>query len=227
MTRGLLMAVTATLGPALISSGLWAAGLCKVTVPLDSRNARLAESNLGDLVADGARAALNADLALLPASQLREEVIPAGELAEQALEAALLYPDENVVLVETTGEKLKAALELGLSALSQPNPQPSPAFLQVSGLTVEFRSAKPAGARVESVKVGNEPLAPGKTYRVAVPSSLAKGGMGYFRVFDGLKPKQTGPSLSQAVVNYARASRVVAITAGQRLRDLSTPAPKG
>jgi 2',3'-cyclic-nucleotide 2'-phosphodiesterase (5'-nucleotidase family) len=222
MARGLLIAVTATLGAALISSGLWAAGLCKVTVALDSRNARVSESNLGDLVADGARAALNADLALLPASQLRSEVIPAGELTAQALEAALLYPDEKVVLVEIPGEKLKAALELSLSAL----PQPSPAFLQVSGITVAFRSASAGGALVESVKVGNESLAPGKSYRVALPSSLAKGGVGYFRVFDGLKPKQTGPSLSQAVVNYARASRVVAITAGQRLRDLSAPEPK-
>jgi 5'-nucleotidase/UDP-sugar diphosphatase len=144
-------------------------------------------------------------------------------VTQEALEAILLYPDEHVVLVEVSGEKLLAALELGLSAL----PQPSPAFLQISRVAVVFRSAGQPGARVESVKVGNEPLVPGKIYRAAVPSSLAKGAMGYFRVFDGLQAKQTGPALSQALTDYARATRVVTITAGQRLRDLSAPATKG
>jgi len=209
---GLVLAVTC--GPA------WGAGLAKLVAPLDGRTARVAESSLGDLVADGARAAVNAELALVQANLLRPELIPIGELSQEAIEQALSYPDERVVLVELSGEKIRAALERSLSVL----PQPSTAFLQVSGLAVTFRSANPAGGRVDSVKVGNEPLAPRKVYRVALPISLAKGALGYFRIFDSVPPKQTGPSLSAAVADYARAARQINITPGQRLRDLSQPA---
>jgi hypothetical protein len=73
------------------------------------------------------------------------------------------------------------------------------------------------------VKVGADPLSPAKSYRVALSLSLAKGALGYFRVFDGIKPKQTGPALSAAVADYARSAKVLTITPGQRLRDLSPP----
>lgn len=171
-----LIAVAAALGVLLLAGGLWAAALCKLTTPLDSKGSRIAESGVGDLVADAARAVktMPADLALIPASQIRMgEPIPAGDLTQQDLDAALLYPDEQVVLVEIEGKKLLAVLGLSLSALRQP----SPAFLQISGLTVTFNSDNPPEARVQSVKLGNEPLVPTRTYRVAVPTSLAKGAM--------------------------------------------------
>jgi hypothetical protein len=75
------------------------------------------------------------------------------------------------------------------------------------------------------VAVGKEALADGKIYRVAMPSSLAKGALGYWRIFDGLKVKQTGPSLKQALIDYTNASPVIDITPGERLRDLSQEPP--
>jgi hypothetical protein len=53
--------------------------------------------------------------------------------------------------------------------------------------------------------------------------SLAKGTLGYFRVFNGVKVKQTGVSLGQALGDYVRTSKVISIAAGQRLRDVSPP----
>jgi 2',3'-cyclic-nucleotide 2'-phosphodiesterase (5'-nucleotidase family) len=204
----------------LFASGAYAAG-CKVTVPLDGGTARAGESTLGDLVADAIRAALRADLALVQAGQLRADTIPVGEFDEECTQKALMYPEEPVVLTEVPGRKIQEALARGLSAL----PQPNPGLLQVSGLVVVYRSESPPEQRLVSVKVGGEPLSADKTYLVAMPSSLAKGAMGYFRIFDGLKikPNTPSPTLRAAVIAYARARKTISITVGQRLQDLSKP----
>ena len=124
-------------------------------VPLSAENVKEAECPLGDLAADAARAAMQEDpmqevLALVQASQFRQAVIPEGNLTREALTGVLLYPDEEIVLVRISGEQLQSALERGLSML----PKPSTAFLQVSGITVTFRSDAPAGQRVDQIKVG-------------------------------------------------------------------------
>ena len=205
-----------------MAAGLaWGEVIGRSLVALDGREGRLKECTLGDLAADAARAAVKADVALVQAGQLREAVIPAGDLERETVRSALLYPDEQVVLVEITGQKIRAALERGLSVL----PQQSSAFLQVSGLQVNFRSRKAAGQRVEAITVGNKPLVSEKTYRVAMPASLAKGALGYFRIFNGLKVKQTGPALSQGVWDHVGASRAINLSVGERLRDLSQPPP--
>ena len=190
----------------------------KTTLALDARQARVSECSLGDLVADAARTAVGAQLALVQASQMRAQMIPAGEVTRKALTGALLYPDELIVLVELPGAQLQAALERGLSML----PKQSTAFLQVSGLSVVFRSEAEADQRVAEVRVEGESLSPSKRYRAAMPASLAKGALGYFRIFNGLKPKETGPALGEALCDYVRAMRTVSPASG-RLRDLSPP----
>ncbi len=57
----------------------------------------------------------------------------------------------------------------------------------------------------------------------AMPAALAKGALGYFRIFNGLQPKKTGPAIGEAVVEYVLAARTVAPQGG-RIRDLSRPA---
>jgi 2',3'-cyclic-nucleotide 2'-phosphodiesterase (5'-nucleotidase family) len=197
-------------------------------VPLSAEEVREAECPLGDLAADAARSAMQidaarsstqADLALVQASQFRQTVIPDGNLTREALTGALLYPDEEIVLVRISGEQLQSALERGLSML----PKPSTAFLQVSGITVTFRSDWAAGQRVTEVRVGPEVLSPGKTYRVAMPASLAKGALGYFRIFKGLKAEATGPALGDALCSFVSAQQVVPPVTEPRLRDLSKP----
>jgi len=188
-------------------------------VPLSAEKVREAECPLGDLAADAARSAMQADLALVQASQFRPAVIPAGNLTREALTGALLYPDEEIVLVRISGEQLQSALERGLSML----PKPSTAFLQVSGIAVTFRSDAAAGQRVDEIRVGPDALSPGKAYRVAMPASLAKGALGYFRIFRGLKPEATGPALGDALCSFVSAQQAVPPVTEPRLRDLSKP----
>jgi 2',3'-cyclic-nucleotide 2'-phosphodiesterase (5'-nucleotidase family) len=208
MTRiGVGTAVVAAFAVALLSPGAWCEEVIgKATVDLDGRQARVAESSLGSVAADAARAAVGAQLAVLQASLLRPVVLPVDEqLTRENLTAALLYPDEKIVLVEVSGEQLEAALERSVSML----PKPSRGFLQVSGLRVTFRSDVKAGHRIARVMVGSAPLAPDKTYRAAMPASLAKGALGYYRIFNGLEPKRQGPDpdpeLGQALCDYVRA----------------------
>jgi len=208
-------ALVLALGQALA----WAEVVGTATAPLDGTKARASECSLGDLVADAVRAGVDAELALVQASQFRLEAIPAGALTRQALTEALLYPDEQIVLVEVPGDKLLAALERSLSML----PNPSTAFLQVSGITVTFRSQNRLEERVTEVKVGGDQLSPTRTYQVGMPASLAKGALGYFRIFNGLEPKRTGPALGEAVCEYVRAKRAISPPPSPRLRDLTPP----
>jgi len=123
-----------------------------------------------------------------------------------------------VVLVELSGEKLLAALERSLSML----PKPSAGFLQVSGLSVTFRSEAPSEHRVVEVRLGDKTLSSENKYKVAMPSSIAKGALGYFRVFNGLEAKE-GPAIADAAADYVLAVRTISPTSG-RLRNLSPPA---
>lgn len=198
----------------------WSEEIGRTSQPLDSRQARLSESTLGDLIADAARASVNAEIALLQASQLRDTLLPAGGITREALVGSLLFPDQPVVLVEIPGAAVVKALERGLEQL----PRRSTSFLQVSGLSVSYQSAAVPGQRVTEVKVAGRVIVPERTYRVAMPDSLAKGATGYYRVFDGLKPKQVGPSLSEVLVKHVRSIASINIVPGQRLKDLS-PSP--
>jgi 5'-nucleotidase/UDP-sugar diphosphatase len=213
------LALVVVLG--VVAGGVsWAAALGKTTVALDTEGVRLRESTLGDLVADAVRAQAGADAALVQAGMFLDGSIPPGEMTSEQLRALLFAPDEPLVLVEMPGSTLQAALERGLSYL----PRRAPAFLQVSGLAVTFRSSAAATQRIESVQVGGAALSPEKTYRVAMPRSLAQGGaLGYFRIFDGLQPQQTGATLSEAVFRYVQASGTITIRPGARLQDLTPP----
>lgn len=215
--RQTALMVACLLSLALLS-GAWAAGN-KLTLPLDGSNPRVGEATLGDLVADAAREALSADIGLVHASELRPCAFPAGDLKEGQLDKALMYPEEQLVLAEMSGSTLQEALEKSFSLLSQPNP----GFLQVSGMTVTYRPDAPSGRRLVSAVVGGQPLAPGKTYLVAMPVSLAKGAMGYFRVFENLQTKQDAPALTigAALTAYLRAHPTISIPPGKRLVALA------
>jgi 5'-nucleotidase / UDP-sugar diphosphatase len=193
----------------------------KTTAPLDSQNVRMAESSLGNLLADAIAKAGGAPMALVQASQLRGASCPAGDLTREALLGMLLYPDEKVVVVDLTGAQFQAALERSLGML----PKPNTGFLQVSGLAATYKSSAPEGQRVVSVSITGQPLETAKVYRVAMPESLAKGGLGYFRIFNGLKSKDAGSTIGDALTNYVQTVKTVAPQTG-RLRDLTPPEQK-
>jgi 2',3'-cyclic-nucleotide 2'-phosphodiesterase (5'-nucleotidase family) len=188
----------------------------RLAQPLDGAKNAVAETNLGDLVADAMRAAVNADFALVQASALQPVTIPAGDLKEDDIRAMIVFADDTITVLQLGGARISDALERSLSML----PYPNKGFLQVSGLKVRFDSEAPPGSRVQSVVVAttNAPLDSAKTYRVAVPESLAKGALGYFRVFNSVPRDRSDITLSQALAQFAAANSPISLRVEGRIR---------
>ena len=152
-------------------------------------NLRSGETNLGNLLADILRAYAAADVGLINGGGIRAS-IDGGPITVE--EVMLVLPFGNqLATVELTGDQLMAVLrhDAGL-------PRPDGGFLQVSGLSMTIR-----GDEVSGVKVNGEPLASGKTYKVALPEFLLTGGNGYTMFADGRDPRFLGTTISAIVVD--------------------------
>jgi 2',3'-cyclic-nucleotide 2'-phosphodiesterase (5'-nucleotidase family) len=172
---GLLVAVAA------VVTGVVAVGTDTVaTAPISSEGVGKQETGFGDLLTDALLTSSGADIALVAAVSCKPGSIPAGPVTAAQLADLLQNPDESWAMSTLTGAQIVEALEKSLSRL----PGTNNAFLQVSGITVTFNPNAKRGSRVASVHVGATPLERSRQYRVVMPLSLAKGGSGYFTVFD-------------------------------------------
>jgi 5'-nucleotidase len=153
-------------------------------VPLDAESVHLrsGETNLGDLFADALRADAQSDVALMNGGSIRgDRVYPAGPLTRRTLVA--MHPFGNTICkISLSGRVLAQALESGVSRL----PAQAGQFPQVSGLTMTVDRSAPAGNRVRDVKVNGQPLDPNRTYTLAIPDFVLKGGDNY-SMFAGQK----------------------------------------
>jgi len=208
MRRKLLISLAVALVMLGAQAGGFAQALGRLTAPLDGAKSALAETNLGDLVADAMRAAGDADFAFIQASALQAVTVPAGDFDLGKARGMLVLPDEPIVVMRLEGARVKEALERSLALL----PYPNKGFLQVSGLKVRFDPAAPAGARTQSIipTFAQAPFDQNKTYRVAAPESLARGGLGYFRVFNSARREKTDVTLIQALTRFIAAKSPLA-----------------
>jgi 2',3'-cyclic-nucleotide 2'-phosphodiesterase (5'-nucleotidase family) len=204
--------------------GLLATAMIAVAVPvgaqttdvaLDTTAALTAECSFADLTADAIRAAANADIALVNGSVFRPKTVPAGKIEAAAVEEFLVDPAEPVAVLTLTGASIRAALERGLTLL----PLPNKGFLHVSGIQVVFDSTKPRGQRVQRIEINRVALQPERTYTVALPGALAKGGLGYFLVFNGAAYREVTPTIFDAVTSYLKAHPQIGADLSGRLRD--------
>ncbi len=151
------------------------------------------ESALGNLVADGQRAAMNADIAFITTGSLRAE-IPEGNVTWGDLYA--VQPFSSTVLSMTmTGEQVRDALERQWET-----PLP-PHNLAVSGLSYTFDERKPAGDRIVDIRVNGTLLDPNASYTAAMVDFLATGGDRYTVFTEGTNVVN-GPSDVDALVAY-------------------------
>lgn len=155
------------------------------TIELDSRKAsvRSMETAMGDLVADGIRKAVGADMAITNGGGIRgDKVYPAGtKLTRKDILTELPFGNKTVML-ELTGAQIEEALENGVSEIEKGAGR----FPQVSGLAFTVDKAKPAGDRVSDIMANGAALDPAKAYTVATNDYMAGGGDGY-KVFKGTR----------------------------------------
>lgn len=130
-------------------------------------------TSVGQSVADAIRSTTGADIALVPAG-----LVLAGSSSE--LSARMQYPTDSVAVLKLTGRQIRQGLERGVSIY----PTLNPAFLYGSGITYSFDPRAKADARLRSVRVGSAELVDGNEYTVAMPGNIAKGGLGFFTIWD-------------------------------------------
>lgn len=134
--------------------------------------------------ADVIKEVSGADGAFLPARSVSASYDPNN------LASLLQYPADDIVVVKLTGKEIRLAFERSISLF----PQPNSSFLQLAGFTVEFSAAGAPDSRVLNVTAGGAPLDENRTYAVAMPGSLGRGGMGYFKIWNKSKIERTVPS---------------------------------
>lgn len=164
------------------------------------------EPNLwAQAIADALRIQTKADAAFIAAGFFADARIEAGSAPTETIKRALQYPDDEVVILTLRGDQLKAAFERALSLA----PQRNSAFLQVSGIRVEYTPKGGADSRVTAVFVGDKPLVADREYRVATTAPLGRGALGYFRIWDKAQVTKNTQLTIDAVISSYLAGKTV------------------
>jgi 5'-nucleotidase / UDP-sugar diphosphatase len=211
------LAITGLLTLALASLSIVAAMAAgSTTGELSADRAELQETSFGDLVTDALCDKANTAIAFVGAVSFKRGTIPPGPMSVEQVAALLQTPDETWAVAELSGAQIRQALERSVSRC----PLPNGAFLQVSGLSFTYTPRAGANGRVKSILIGAAPISEGRKYEVVMPLSLAKGGSGYFQVFDesAIKVRGTG-AISQAVVDFVAAHGSVSYTGQGRIQE--------
>ncbi len=156
-------------------------------------------------IVEAMRSATGADLALLGAAFFNESAsVPSAGFSADDLIKALAHPDDEVVVLSLRGEQILQALERALELY----PQKNNAFLQISGAEVRFDPKAAAGKRVVSVNIAGGKLDPNRVYKVATTAPMARGALGYFRIWNRDQITQsTGRTLADAIRDYTKWQR--------------------
>lgn len=150
-------------------------------------------------VVEAIRQSAGTDIAWLGAAFFSDTKIEKGERSAQDLTGILQYPDDEIVILNLKGEQIKQALLRAIELY----PQRNNAFLQIAGMTVRFKPDENAQNRIASVRIGRENLDPNRTYTVATTAPLARGALGYFRIWNRDQiTRSTGVTVADAVKEY-------------------------
>jgi 5'-nucleotidase / UDP-sugar diphosphatase len=180
---------------------------------LDSRTdmVRTGETRIGNLIAEAMMEHLGAEAAITNGGGIRgNRVIAANAQITRKDVFADLPFNTFVVLVEISGADLEAALENGVSQVENKAGR----FPQVAGLRFEYDPKAPAGQRVTQVTVGNRPLDPARSYKVATNDFMANGGDGYAALTRG------------KVLTDERAAQLMATVVMTHIRQKGTVSPQ-
>lgn len=210
-SRRTFVRVAATVGALVLATAFTASvalaqTLGRATSDFSNLRPNKTETAFGRLAADALRATGKADVALINAGALRSGTLESGAIEREDLVKLLAFGEDKVVSVVLTGAQLHAALERAASVY----PTASPAFLQVAGITATFDPNGAVGSRVSRIQVGGSALQDAKTYRAAMPVSLAQGAAGYFNIWNGAQSSPTDVQLIDALGGYIRGQKEVA-----------------
>jgi 2',3'-cyclic-nucleotide 2'-phosphodiesterase (5'-nucleotidase family) len=149
-------------------------------------NPELGPHGPSQVAADALRSFAQSDGAFLVAGIVRQNY------SKDNLATLLQFPTDSIVVLGLTGTQVRLAFERSVSLY----PLANASFLQISGFEVVFDKSAPPNRRVTSVTAGGAKLDENKVYSVAMPSTLSRGAMGYFKVWDKAKVIRDFPNNS-------------------------------
>jgi 2',3'-cyclic-nucleotide 2'-phosphodiesterase (5'-nucleotidase family) len=157
------------------------------------------EYALGQLIADAQRAAGKADVAVMNNGGIRAD-LPAGQATYGSLFEIQPFAN-SLYRVTVRGRDLRAYIEKLVERESSPG-------VHVSGISVVYAPAKPAGARVVSVTMANgQPLRDDGTYTLVMSNFMLGGGDGLGLGTAAIKTEPLEISDIDALVTHVRAQR--------------------
>ena len=151
------------------------------------------ESNIGNLVCDAMKKAVNTDIAFLNSGAIRTS-IPEGKITLEQVFTLLPF-DNSLVTMKLTGRQILKILER--------DARMEYGILQVSGIKIQYDLSEPVGSRVKEVYIGTSPLDPNKAYTIATVDFLAVGG-DKFSTFKQGKNIVYGMALRDVFVSYLK-----------------------
>lgn len=144
----------------------------------------------GQAIADEVRLAAGSDLAFIPGGALKDATTNKEDLSNY-----LQSGSDKIVVLKLTGKQVWNALERSVSMI----PSANPSFLQLSGLTATYKTNSLID-RLSRIELDAGAFSQTATYTVAVPQTMAKGGYGFFTVWDDSAVQKTLPLTLAAVV---------------------------
>jgi len=192
---GIAGAIALAMGPVAFAH----AETLKAEAEISTKDIGAKQNTLGDFVADAIKASAKTDAAFVAADYFNEVTIPKGTTSSADILKSLVMPGDTITIVKLTGDQIQRAMERSLFLY----PKFNSGFLQVSGVITTFKPDADVDRRVISIKIGGDTLDAGKTYHVAMPTPLAKGGLAYFKIWKQSDiVKETDKTLQMAVMSY-------------------------
>jgi 2',3'-cyclic-nucleotide 2'-phosphodiesterase / 3'-nucleotidase / 5'-nucleotidase len=149
---------------------------------------------LGNFIADAQRSAANADVGVMNNGGIRAD-LHSGPVTYGALFE--IQPFANLLVRLTVhGRDLRAYLESFVSRGAPRN--------HVSGVTVQYDPARPAGSRIVSATIGGAPFDDAKIYTIAFTNFMATNGEGVALSAASLKNESLGVIDLDALITFAQ-----------------------
>jgi len=173
-----------------------------------TRGSGIAESGIGDYIADAQREAVHADVGFMNSHGMRADK-SAGPLTKQDLFEVL--PFRNLLATfEVSGKQLK---EIVIYYITQHS------SIQVSGLRVEWKTAANGGVDFVKFLVNGEPVNDEKIYTAAASDYMAGTSKEYFGI-DKLKTTYLDQTVFSAVEEKIRAEKNISSVIENRIKKV-------
>jgi len=162
-------------------------GYLAVDLPWSTELVRCQNSPIANLAADALLDFFKADgaqICLVNGGGMRAK-LDAGEVSIREVTSVLPF-DNNMMLVEASGQTIWDALQNGISAW----PTGAGKFLQPAGLSYSFKASENGNTLTSVTLADGTPLDLNARYKIVINSFLAGGGDGYsmFNLLDDTKP---------------------------------------